>query len=160
MDTQIIKELWNGFLEKSSVLSKSPEFFQEEISWIKGKLFIDENEYLDAKRIGRGTSDRITKKDKIVIWKVYNRYNEELQNRGKVDFDDYAILSLNKINNTSHNGTAEIKSQIACHIIYYLTLQTYDIILQNLTFTSKKCINLSLLKTYVISFFLFHCTNN
>jgi len=88
--------------EISSVLSKSPEFFQEEISWIKGKLFIDENEYLDAKRIGRGTSDRIIKKDKIVIWKVYNRYNEELQNRGKVDFDDYAILSLNKINNTSN----------------------------------------------------------
>ena len=81
----------------SNVLSKNPEFFQEEISWIKGKLFKDKNEYLDAKRIGRGTSDRITKKDKIVIWKVYNRYNEELHDRGKIDFDDYAILCLNKI---------------------------------------------------------------
>mgnify|MGYP006422935701 FL=1 len=88
--------------DASNVLGKSPEFFQEEISWIKGKLFKDKDEYLDAKRIGRGTSDRITKKDKIVIWDVYNRYNMELQNRGKVDFDDYAILSLNKINNTSN----------------------------------------------------------
>ena len=88
--------------DTSNVLSKSPEFFQEEISWIKGKLFKDKDEYLAAKRIGRGTTDRITKKDKIVIWDVYNRYNGELQNRGKVDFDDYAILSLNKINNTSN----------------------------------------------------------
>jgi len=87
--------------DTSNVLGKSPNFFQEEISWIKGKLFKDENEYLDAKRTGRGTSDRITKKDKVVIWDVYNRYNTELQHRGKVDFDDYAILSLNKINNTS-----------------------------------------------------------
>lgn len=85
--------------DTSNVLNKSPEFFQEEISWIKGKLFRDDSEYLDAKRIGRGTSDRITKKDKIVIWDVYNRYNAELKNKGKIDFDDYAILCLNKINN-------------------------------------------------------------
>lgn len=84
--------------DTSNVLGKSPEFFQEEISWIKGKLFEDENEYLDAKRVGRGTADRITRKDKIVIWDVFNRYNAELQNRRKVDFDDYAILCLNKIN--------------------------------------------------------------
>ena len=86
--------------DTSNVLSKSPEFFQEEISWIKGKLFENKNEYLEAKRVGRGTSDRITKKDKIVIWDVYNKYNAELQDRGKVDFDDYAILCLNKINNS------------------------------------------------------------
>lgn len=86
--------------DTSNVLGKSPEFFQEEISWIKGKLFNDKNEYFDAKRRGRGTSDRITGKDKVVIWEVYNRYSAELQNSGKVDFDDYAILCLNNINNT------------------------------------------------------------
>jgi superfamily I DNA/RNA helicase len=86
--------------DTSNVLNKRPEFFQEEVSWIKGKLFRDESEYLNARRIGRGTSDRITKKDKIVIWDVYNRYNAELKNRGKVDFDDYAVLCLNKINNS------------------------------------------------------------
>lgn len=84
----------------SNVLDKSPEFFQEEISWIKGKLFKNIDEYLDAKRTGRGTSDRIMKKDKVVIWDVYNKYNAELQSTAKVDFDDYAILCLNKINNS------------------------------------------------------------
>ncbi len=86
--------------DASNILNKKPEFFQEEISWIKGKLFKDKSEYLDAKRIGRGTSDRVTKKDKIVIWDLYTRYNTELKSRGMVDFDDYAILCLNKINNS------------------------------------------------------------
>ncbi len=83
----------------SNVLSKSSEFFQEEISWIKGKLFNSKTEYLDEKRIGRGTSDRVTAIDKEVIWNVYIKYNQELKNRGKVDFDDYAINSLQKIEN-------------------------------------------------------------
>lgn len=86
--------------DTSNVLGKSPEFFQEEISWIKGKLFTDKDEYFDAKRVGRGTSDRITKKDKVVIWDVYSRYSAVLKNRGKVDFDDYAILCLKKISTT------------------------------------------------------------
>lgn len=81
----------------SNVLNKSSEFFQEEISWIKGKLFTSKSEYIEAKRSGRGTSDRITASDKEVIWSVLLKYNQELKNRGKVDFDDYALLSLKKI---------------------------------------------------------------
>jgi len=81
----------------SNVLNKSSEFFQEEISWIKGKLFTSKSEYIEAKRSGRGTSDRVTASDKEVIWSVLLKYNQELKNRGKVDFDDYALLSLKKI---------------------------------------------------------------
>ncbi|MCF8357010.1 MAG: UvrD-helicase domain-containing protein [Melioribacteraceae bacterium] len=81
----------------SNILEKSAEFFQEEISWIKGKLFADKAEYIEAKRTGRGNSDRVAANDKEVIWEVYNRYNAELKNRGKIDFDDYAILCLEKI---------------------------------------------------------------
>ena len=95
-----IKAQLNSNISNSKVLDKSSEFFLEEISWIKGKLFERKKEYLDAKRTGRGTADRITKNDKDVVWDVYNRYNAELKNRGKIDFDDYAILSLNKIKNS------------------------------------------------------------
>ncbi|MFK5937366.1 MAG: 3'-5' exonuclease [Sulfurimonas sp.] len=83
----------------TKIIKKSPDFFIEEISWIKGKIFTDEQEYIDAKRSGRGNTDRVTKKDKITIWKVYKKYNKQLNKLNKVDFDDYAILSLNKINN-------------------------------------------------------------
>lgn len=90
----IIKKLTSNI---SNVLEKNPEFFQEEISWMKGKLFTTKDEYLEAARTGRGTSDRVTKTDKQVIWEVFERYNQELKSQGKVDFDDYAILALKKI---------------------------------------------------------------
>lgn len=97
---EIIESIKGSLLSTgSNVLSKSLEFFQEEISWIKGKLFNSKTEYLEAKRTGRGTSDRVTTNDKEVIWNIYLKYNQELKNRGKVDFDDYAINSLHKIEN-------------------------------------------------------------
>lgn len=82
---------------KSNILNKSPEFFKEEISWMKGKLFKNKLEYLEATRSGRGPSDRVTKTDKEVIWVVYEKYNQALRQNGKVDFDDYAILALREI---------------------------------------------------------------
>lgn len=85
----------------TGVLSKSAEFFQEEISWMKGKNFSLREEYVDAKRTGRGTTDRVTKNDKDLIWDVFERYKQELKNMGKVDFDDYAILALDKIESDS-----------------------------------------------------------
>ncbi len=100
---EIIEDVIKGFTSSiSNILDKSPEFFQEEISWMKGKLFKSKLEYLEAARTGRGTSDRVTKKDKEVIWIVYEKYNQELRNRGKVDFDDYAILALRKIESNSN----------------------------------------------------------
>ncbi len=69
---------------------------------MKGKLFNNKSEYLEAARTGRGTSDRVTKTDKEVIWIVYEKYNQELKTRGQVDFDDYAILALKKIQNDTN----------------------------------------------------------
>ncbi|WP_293938109.1 ATP-dependent helicase [Sphingobacterium sp. UBA5996] len=95
---EIVRGIMNELSSNSSnILEKSPEFFQEEISWMKGKLFKNKNEYLEAVRTGRGTSDRVTKGDKEVIWEVFERYNLELQRLGQVDFDDYALLALKKI---------------------------------------------------------------
>jgi superfamily I DNA/RNA helicase len=82
---------------ESKVLSKKIEFFVEEIKWIKGKLFETEEQYLSASRIGRGTTDRVTKKDRGLIWKVFKGYNEELSKNNKIDFDDYAILTIKEI---------------------------------------------------------------
>lgn len=97
---EIIKNIINGMRsDTSNILSKNPEFFQEEISWIKGKIFESKSEYLEATRAGRGSSDRVTRIDKEVIWDVFEKYNQELRNRGEVDFDDYALLALKKIEN-------------------------------------------------------------
>jgi len=84
----------------SNILQKSSEFFLEEISWIKGKLISTKEEYLNIQRTGRGKTDRVTQDDKDRIWGLYLKYEEELSVRGKVDFDDYARISLKKIEDT------------------------------------------------------------
>ena len=78
----------------SAIANKSVEFFGEEISWIKGKIFKSIEEYLDAKRTGRGTNDRVTKQDKEIIWHIYEDYKRELVKNKNVDFDDFALICL------------------------------------------------------------------
>lgn len=77
-----------------NIANKTVDFFVEEISWMKGKSFQSKDEYLEAKRAGRGTNDRVTKIDKETIWNVYTDYNNYLKSNDQVDFDDYALLCL------------------------------------------------------------------
>lgn len=84
-------------LKNPNLSNKTIEFFSEEISWMKGKAFQYKEEYLEAKRTGRGTNDRITKSDKETIWAIYTDYNSQLKINDQVDFDDYALLCLDII---------------------------------------------------------------
>ena len=81
-----------------NIANKTVDFFLEEISWMKGKAFQSKEEYFEAKRTGRGTSDRVMKADKEVIWNIYTDYNNQLKSSDLVDFDDYALLCLKIIN--------------------------------------------------------------
>ena len=85
----------------NSILNKPVEFFKEEISWMKGKVFEIQQDYIEAIRSGRGTSDRVTKEHKAIIWSVFTTYQDIMKSRGKIDFDDFALLCLNKIEHTS-----------------------------------------------------------
>jgi superfamily I DNA/RNA helicase len=99
-DTQrnLVERSKNKFNSSDSNISKKTvDFFIEEISWIKGKIFLSKEEYFEAKRVGRGTNDRVTKIDKETIWKIYIDYNNQLKLNDQVDFDDYALLCLNII---------------------------------------------------------------
>jgi len=79
---------------KENISNKSAEFFSEEFSWMKGKVFNTKEEYIEAKRIGRGTEDRVTKADKEIIWDIFTDYNKYLREKNLYDFDDYALLCL------------------------------------------------------------------
>ncbi|HQO09815.1 MAG TPA: UvrD-helicase domain-containing protein [Clostridiales bacterium] len=79
---------------KRAILSKTPEFYKEEISWLKGRQTTSQEEYLEAKRVGRGTADRVTSQDKELLWKLYSDYCRKLKERNCVDFDDYALLVI------------------------------------------------------------------
>lgn len=79
---------------KENISNKSVEFFSEEFSWMKGKVFNTKEEYIEAKRVGRGTEDRVTKVDKEIIWDIFTDYNKYLREKNLYDFDDYALLCL------------------------------------------------------------------
>lgn len=83
--------------ENTRILSKSLDFFTDEISWLKGKLIQSKEEYINTVRSGRGTMDRVTAKDREAVWEVFTKYNQELLKQDKVDFDDYALLVLKTI---------------------------------------------------------------
>ena len=80
----------------SNIFKKDIDFWEEEISWIKGKKIYDKDSYINASRIGRGTSYRLSKNDKEVVFKVYEDYNKTLRKSKKIDFDDISNLILDK----------------------------------------------------------------
>jgi superfamily I DNA/RNA helicase len=77
-----------------AILGKPLEFYREEFAWLKGRRIFKEQEYLDAKRTGRGTTDRVTAQDKELLWSLYFLYCQALQDKKEVDFDDFALLVL------------------------------------------------------------------
>ncbi len=80
--------------QNRAILGKPPEFYKEEFSWLKGRRIFTKQEYLEAKRTGRGTTDRVTAQDKELLWSLYCHYCSTIQERGSVDFDDFALLVL------------------------------------------------------------------
>lgn len=83
----------------SALLDRPTQFFTEEIAWIKGKGIASKSEYLDAPRVGRGTG--VTRDGREIIWYIFDRYQKELLNRGKIDFNDYALLADKIIENST-----------------------------------------------------------
>ncbi|MEI8141004.1 MAG: DEAD/DEAH box helicase [bacterium] len=80
-----------------AVLDKQIEFFREEFAWIKGRRLLNEQEYSNAKRTGRGTTDRVTAQDKEIIWKMFATYTTQMTEKGLVDFEDFGSIALSLI---------------------------------------------------------------
>lgn len=88
---KLIKQIKDSFYTHD-VSKKEVQFFDVEFSWIKGKMYLDEETYINNPRTGRGTVDRITAGDKHIIWQMFDKYNKQLKQLDKFDFDDFAIL--------------------------------------------------------------------
>jgi superfamily I DNA/RNA helicase len=96
--TKIIANIVQRYRNKIS--AKGADFYIEEFSWMKGKVIRTKDEYLNTKRSGRGTNDRITQSDKVVIWEMYRDYNLYLKTNYLVDYDDYALMCLDILTKT------------------------------------------------------------
>lgn len=73
---------------------KFREFLGDEISWIKGKGLKNLSDYQNVSRIGRGSSVRVTKPDRKIIFRVFEEYERAKKNMRKIDYDDFAVTLL------------------------------------------------------------------
>lgn len=73
------------------LLAKDPEFWKEEIEWIKGWMATSRAQYMQMPRVGRGTGIRVTKDDRDLIFDVFEHYQTQLQKIGCRDWDDLAL---------------------------------------------------------------------
>ncbi|MCP1157015.1 UvrD-helicase domain-containing protein [Bacillus infantis] len=73
---------------------KFREFISDEISWIKGKGINNLSEYQSVSRIGRGSSVRVTKQDRKIIFRIFEEYEKVKKIIRKIDYDDFAVILL------------------------------------------------------------------
>lgn len=74
-------------------------FIRDEILWMKGNGFIEEEKYIACERIGRGNSPRLTLEQRKTVFEVFQGY-ERFRNEqwpGDYDPEDYALLLLQHI---------------------------------------------------------------
>ncbi|QIZ08504.1 ATP-dependent helicase [Priestia megaterium] len=77
---------------------KFKEFLGDEISWIKGKGIKNLSDYQNVSRSGRGSSVRVIKTDRKIIYRIFEEYEREKRNSRKMDYDDFALTLLeNKV---------------------------------------------------------------
>lgn len=78
--------------EKFTNMKGNTDFLVEEFSWIKGKCIKKKQEYLEIARNGRGA--KLSKKDRETVWEMLLEYQNDLHNKHKVDYDDFALKML------------------------------------------------------------------
>ena len=83
-----------GFGSSKSIAKKSDDFYQAEISWIKGWRITSWEQYRDKPRTGRGREDRVTGEDRQLLWRMFSAYNDCLRRQNELDWDDRVLEAL------------------------------------------------------------------
>lgn len=100
IDTQAIgnafRDAWDKGDRDGTVLGDSPlskDYYREEIDWIiKGRGLKGLENYLELPRTGRGTP--LHAGHRKAVWRLYQSYENRLEHRGVVDFNDLLIRAL------------------------------------------------------------------
>lgn len=68
--------------QRSPILSRPVEFFDEEFQWIQGHGIANASDYVAAERIGRTTA-RVARAERPALFDIYTRYLHQRQRGGK-----------------------------------------------------------------------------
>ncbi|MFK0251690.1 UvrD-helicase domain-containing protein [Amycolatopsis azurea] len=94
-----LKDVRLGAAERSAAFRKPVRFFADEFDWLNGNGIGDFDEYLSGEldRVGRGSN--LLKADRLVVYKVYRRYQVLLSNAGfDLDWSSLASELLRTLN--------------------------------------------------------------
>ena len=67
----------------------SAAFLADEIGWIKDQRLLKKDLYMEADRVGRGTSLRGSQRE--TMWKLFHAYQHELERQGATDWHNIAL---------------------------------------------------------------------
>ena len=81
--------------QNHSILKRNSFFFGKEIQWMKGSRILDLETYLSAERQGRGSG--LNTEDRKIVFAVFEQYKHEMQWKGWSDFEDFALLALDSL---------------------------------------------------------------
>lgn len=84
--------------KKNRVYDLDLEFWMDEISWIKGKRILSREQYINGDRTGRGSSVRLNKSAKEIVYDIYEAYNKSLKRGKYIEFNDVSNIVLDKVN--------------------------------------------------------------
>ena len=65
-----------------------PQFWMEEFDWMAQKAIRSKEEYINAERTGRGGKIRLNKDDRLIVYEIFEIYQQILASKGKKTFED------------------------------------------------------------------------
>jgi Superfamily I DNA and RNA helicases len=75
------------------------QFLLDEFLWMKANGIVKLNDYLEVTRTGRGNAPRLTRDQRVAVFKLFNEYNMQIHEKSHMlDPEDYALLLLQHIN--------------------------------------------------------------
>lgn len=95
-------EMRKSFDDVKILDQRNQSFIMEEIAWIKACRYMDIEEYQNADRLGRMTSQtgdgpqklQKNSKTRSAIFKVMEVYNRNMKAENKIDFQDMSLMAL------------------------------------------------------------------
>lgn len=95
--------LWKGNSISKSIIHRlntqkdkyDDEFIISELAWIRNNYILEEEEYLNIVRLGRGKK-KLNKADRHYIWSLLKEYRLELKRKNNIDVLDAYRLMINK----------------------------------------------------------------
>lgn len=86
----------NAFPDLRQRYGLDPEFVATEIEWRKEMELYDDEDYLSAKRVGRG--HKLSKEKRQLINEIFNRYVKRHAQERLVDWADVPFMALDELN--------------------------------------------------------------